>query len=366
MSSCCGNHDNSEEKNKSQPEMEENNNSSDEKTDKTEAVSDSNDIPIDPNSPEASPKKLKIKLLPAVVSFFAGAVLLALSFFNFSFNYQLRPYSARLLGLPESQETRETARLEKAVLPADGVILPVKWGDLGDKMIKAGVIDADKFESVYKDRGGPASPTGGLDEESQHLLYGTANGNLKITKENSGIVLNLLWALGLGNKNTILEKGPMSDKKYGGAGGFASTGGWTLAKGNTMSHYSKHEFFSLSPEQQQLVEKVSWGIYRPCCGNPTYFPDCNHGMAMLGLLELMAAQGASEQEMYQTALAVNSYWFPETYINLAKYFESQGTPWKKVNPQKVLGADYSSASGYRNILSKIKPVEQQSGGGCGV
>lgn len=339
--------------------MEENNNFSDEKTDKTGAVSDSDNIPIESNPPEAPQKRMKIKLLPAVASFLAGAILLAFSFFNFSFNYQLRPYSARLLGLPESQEARETARLEKAVLPAEGVVLPVKWGDLGDKMIKAGVIDAGKFEALYENRGG-------LNDEISGLLYRSDNGNLKITKDNAGVLLNLLWALGLGNKNTILEKGPMSDKKYGGAGGFASTGGWTLAKGNTMNHYSKHEFLTLSPEQQQLVEKISWGVYRPCCGNPTYFPDCNHGMAMLGLLELMASQGASEQEMYQTALAVNSYWFPETYINLAKYFESQGTPWKKVSPKEVLGADYSSASGYRNILSKIKPVERQSGGSCGV
>lgn len=357
MSSCCGQHDNSEEKNKPSHEMTENNNPTDEKIDKEWPVSDN--FSTESNPPKAKPKRIRIKLAPAAASFLIAAVLLTFTFFNFSLNYELRPYAAKLLGLPESQEERETARLEKLVLPAEGVVLPVKWGDLGDKMIKTGVIDADKFEALYENRGE-------LNEESQRLLYGTNNGNLKITKENSGIVLNLLWALGLGSKNVILEKGPMSDKKYGGAGQFASTGGWTLAKGNTMSHYSKHSFFALTPEQQQLVEKVSWGIYRPCCGNPTYFPDCNHGMAMLGLLELMASQGVSEKEMYQTALAVNSYWFPETYINLAKYFESQGTPWKKVVPQEVLGADYSSSSGYQNILSKIKPIERQSGGSCGV
>ena len=58
-----------------------------------------------------------------------------------------------------------------------------------------------------------------------------------------------------------------------------------------MNHYSMHRFIVLTPEQQALVEKVSKGIYRPCCGNSVYFPDCNHGMAMLGLLELMASQG---------------------------------------------------------------------------
>ena len=303
--------------------------------------------------------KVKVRLLFAVACFIAAGALLALTFFNFSLSFQLRPSLAKLLGLPETLEEREMAKFEKAVLPSGGVILPVKWGDLGAQMIKAGVIEADKFEDVYKNQSG-------LNEETRRLLYDPGNENIKITKDNSGVLLNLLWALGLGNKNTILEKGPMSDKKYGGAEGFASTGGWTLAKGNTMNHYSKHVFFPLTPEQQQLVEKTSWNIYRSCCGNPTYFPDCNHGMAMLGLLELMASQGVNEADMYKAALAVNSYWFPETYINLAKYFDSIGTPWKKVSPKEVLGADYSSASGYRNILNKIKPIQQQSGGSCGV
>ena len=33
-----------------------------------------------------------------------------------------------------------------------------------------------------------------------------------------------------------------------------------------------------------MENKIAKGIYRPCCNNSTYFPDCNHGMAMLGLL----------------------------------------------------------------------------------
>lgn len=123
-------------------------------------------------------------------------------------------------------------------------------------------------------------------------------------------MLNMFWAFGLANKNEILEKGPMMDPKYGGAGRFASTGGWTLAVGDAMSHYSMHSLIALTPEQQVLVEKVSKNIFRPCCANPAYFPDCNHGMAMLGILELMASQGKSESELYATAKAVNNIWFP--------------------------------------------------------
>ena len=245
------------------------------------------------------------------------------------------------------------------VIPEDGVVLPARWGDLGAKMASVGVIDKTQFEEMYAGRGG-------LSEGERKLLEGSDNGYLKITPENSGFVLNLLWALGLGNKNEILDNGPMTDKKYGGAGRFASTGGWTLAEGDPMNHYSKHRFIVLTPEQQALVEKVSKGIYRPCCGNSVYFPDCNHGMAMLGLLELMASQGVSEEEMYKAALAVNSYWFPDTYITIAKYLKSRGKDWSNADPKEILGYNYSSGPGYQKLLEKIENPEIKGGGGCSV
>ena len=134
-----------------------------------------------------------------------------------------------------------------------------------------------------------------------------------------------------------------------------------------MDHYSKHKFFNLTSDQQALVDKISRGIYRPCCGNSTHFPDCNHGMAMLGLLELMASQGASEQDIWKAALAVNSYWFPDTYMTIAAYMKSKGIEWKDANPQEILGAGYSSGQGYAKIASQIvAPSSSQSGGGCGV
>ena len=133
-----------------------------------------------------------------------------------------------------------------------------------------------------------------------------------------------------------------------------------------MDHYSMHSFAVLTPEQQALVERVSKGIFRPCCGNSTYFPDCNHGMAMLGLLELMAANGVSEDDMYKVALQVNSYWFPDTYLTIAKYFAKQGVSWDNVSPKEALGNQYSSGSGYQKVRALVEPVQQQGGGGCGL
>ncbi len=239
-----------------------------------------------------------------------------------------------------------------------GVELPVRWSDLGAQMVQAGVIDQTKFENLYSGRGG-------LSEADKKLLTDKNNGNIVMNSENSGVILNLLWALGLSNKNSILENGPMTDPKYGGAGNFASTGGWTLSQGGPMSHYSMHSFVKLTAEQQALVERVAKGIYRPCCNNSTYFPDCNHGMAMLGLLELMASEGMSESDMYKIALQVNTLWFLSQYEAIKTFVTSQGVDWNTVDPKKILGPDYSSASGYQKVLSQIKPQEQKGGASCG-
>jgi hypothetical protein len=246
------------------------------------------------------------------------------------------------------------------VLPAEGVELPINWGDLGRKMVADGVIDEAKFRSLFD---------GGFSNQDEQMLSGDINQPIVLTQENSRFILNKLWAFGLSNKNDILDNGEMTAPEYGGdASKFASTGGWSIAKGTGFDHYSKHNYVNLNAEQQDLVARVAKGIFRPCCGNSTHFPDCNHGMAMLGLLQLMAKNGVSEAEMYNVALKVNSIWFPSTYIELATYFKEQGIDWKDVDARTVLGAEYSSAQGYQQIRQQIQsiPQPQQGGGGCGV
>jgi hypothetical protein len=316
--------------------------------------------------------KTKVKFMVSVEKYKLGVVFTTLTVlvaiaFVFSNLFRLTGQTLKLSGIEaentsanllSSQQT-DNVTLEEMVLPENGVILPITWGDIGKQMVEAGVIDSVKFEAIYANRGG-------LDEYDKSLLYGEGNENIEMDSENAGFLLNLLWAFGLANKNAVLEQGPMQDPKYGGANRFASTGGWTIAKGNVMNHYSQYSFVTLTPEQQALVERTSKNIYRPCCGNSTYFPDCNHGMAMLGLLELLAAQGISEDDMYKIALKVNSYWFPSTYLTIAKYFEMKDVDWDNVSPKTVLGADYSSGGGYRRVLSEVEPVPSGGGGGCGV
>jgi len=300
----------------------------------------------------------------------AAFTLLGVVIFTQVFSFNIKPrFSFSTLisknkGVQKAGKVTESkidsSKLQDTVISKEGVELPITWGDLGKRMVADGVIDEAKFKELFKN---------GLQDSEEKILSGVWNKKIVMTPQNSRFLLDMLWAFGLANKNEILTNGEMTDQKYGGdASKFASTGGWSLSRGNVMNHFSAHPYVILTKEQQELVDRVSRGIFRPCCGNSTHFPDCNHGMAMLGLLELMAANGASEQKMYDTALKVNSYWFPQTYIELATYFEEQGQDWNEVDSKLVLSAQYSSGQGYQETRQKIKslPQPQQGGGGCGV
>jgi len=95
-----------------------------------------------------------------------------------------------------------TANLADKVAPEQGIELPVKWGDMGKQMITAGVINQKQFEDLYAQRNN-------FTDADKKLIESADNGNIVITPRNSGLMLNLLWALGLGNRNDVLEKGPM-------------------------------------------------------------------------------------------------------------------------------------------------------------
>ena len=206
-----------------------------------------------------------------------------------------------------------------------------------------------------------------LEAEEKMLATLVANGSIDPSKLSQVTELNLLWAYGLANKNQVLESGPIMDPRYGGPTNMASVGGWAVTIGSVMDHYNKHALATLSPDQQLLVEKIAKGIYRPCCNNSTHFPDCNHGMAMLGLLEYLASQGATEGEMWNAAITANMSWFPDQYQTIAQYLKIKSIDAKSVTPQMLLGAEYSSGSGFAKIASQVPQSGQQKGGsGCGV
>ena len=244
------------------------------------------------------------------------------------------------------------------VAPAEGTTLDVVWGDMGQRLVEAGAIDLAKFEDLY----------GGLSDEQLEIVQGDSLREITFTRSNIQFWTNVLWAFGLAQESSVLAEGPMiQNVDRTPLGNYASTGGWTLGSQPATEIYNSSQLVVLTLEQDALVRRLAENIYRPCCGNSTAYPDCNHGMAVLGLLELMASQGANEHDMYQAALAFNSYAFSNTYVTLAAYFSAQEITWADVPAQEALGAEYSSAQGARQIASEVGEIAGTPGQGasCG-
>ncbi len=250
------------------------------------------------------------------------------------------------------------------VNPAEGYELPARYGQLGPRLLENGVIDFDAFAALYQSAGSP------LTAGQIGILTQGSNEPVVFTAENAHFLLNFFWAVGLANKNTILTDGPMVQYSNGQIESFASTGGWTLGAKPVTELYASVGLISLTPEQQAHVEEAASAIYRPCCNNPTLFPDCNHGMAMLGLLELMASQGASMDEMFEAAKYVNAYWFPQQALETAVYLKAnQGTDFVDAEARRVTGREFFSGSGFGSIHASLQasgwlPPQEGRGGSC--
>jgi hypothetical protein len=240
----------------------------------------------------------------------------------------------------ELRQQKELTTLYEQVNPKDGYPLPISYGDLGPRLLEGGVISYDAFAAIYENSGNP------LSAEQTEILKNGSDEEIVITAQNAHFLLNFFWAVGLANKNSILTDGPMVQNSGGQIERFASTGGWTLATKPVTELYASMDLIPLTAEQQKLVEEVAAAIYRPCCNNHTLFPDCNHGMAMLGVLELMASQGASADDMFETAKYINAYWFPQQTLETAIYLQlNEKIDFASADARLVVGNKLSSASG---------------------
>ena len=260
--------------------------------------------------------------------------------------------------------TAAAADLE-AMLPAEGVTISARWGDILPRLVEQGVLNVEKFKAAAARSGSP------LTEEQLRLLSGPSDDNLKIDANNAYFMVTVLWGLGIANNNSILEQGPMFRAGWDKRGNYASTGGWTLGDREGGEMVSAYELLPLTSEQQAKVEEVAYNSYRPCCGNATAFPDCNHGAAALGLAELMASQGASEDEIFQAVKAFNAFWFPQQYSVLATHFASEGQSWDKIDARELVSAQFSSSKGWQQVNLAVQSggtapqAPSGSGGKCG-
>ena len=258
-----------------------------------------------------------------------------------------------------------------AKLP-ESFTLPVNYGMLGPALIKAGAIDLDAFLAIYVDGGKP------LSDQQQAILTQGSDKAIVIDHSSAHFLLNFFWAVGLANRNAILLEGSIQDKGADTVGQYASTGGWTLAARPVMEIFGSQPLIELTAAQQQRLQTVAEGVYRPCCGNSTAFPDCNHGMAMLGILELMAASDAGEDEMFEAAKYVSAFWFPKEMMQAAAYYKlTQGQDFAAIDPRRIVSRDMFSQTGAQFVQQWLTGnghsaangslgQPQETGGACGV
>lgn len=254
-------------------------------------------------------------------------------------------------------DVMDLSKLPEEVLPKEGFELPVAWGNMGPRLIELGVIDLAKFEGAVT-----------MTDEQKEILTKGSDKKIKIDMSNGQYVVDILWALGLAQKSKVYEEGPLGTEYKDKAGNFASTGGWSLAKGDAVNYLGKFDLIPLTDAQQEKVAEIAKNVYRPCCGNSTWFPDCNHGMAALAAIELMVSQNLSDEEIYKNVLGLNSFWFPSSYLTAATYFARQGTAWADVDAKQVLGQEYSSGQGAAEVFKKVGPLPYELkgvGGSCG-
>lgn len=269
-------------------------------------------------------------------------------------------FNKAILELSEKTKSPEelVQILKTQVLPQTGYTLSVRWNDIGTQLLKSGVIDQKKYEELFA-----SEPN--IKKHMSYLSI-TSNDHMVINETNARFMVNTLWALGLVNKSKILDEGSMKTVGDGNHMNYASTGGWNLGSKPTETLYSSTSIITLTPEQEELVKKIAQNVYRPCCGNHTEFPDCNHGMAALGYIQTAVKQRIPEKEIYKDLLALNSFWFPQNYVELAAYLQKEGTDWKKVDAKRALSQEFSSAQAAQKIRQGVQglPGFNSQGGGC--
>ncbi len=259
--------------------------------------------------------------------------------------------------------TNHTAILLSSLFPNQGFKTAVRLNDIVPELVSSGVINLTKVKELYG---------ANLTQQELDILTKPSYANLTLNSSNANFYLLIFWALGIANKNQVLDNFSASANASNySVADFASTGGWTLGtSSNSMVYFDKLNLLSLTPLEQNEMYDVATHSYRPCCNNPTAFPDCNHGAALLALTELGASEGLNESQLYTLDLQAQTLWFPSYYATTALELHYKNVSYW-ASPRLVLGANYSSASGwYRDSYEPLKTNNQLPSAGqaaaCGV
>jgi hypothetical protein len=241
-------------------------------------------------------------------------------------------------GPPLPGRVPPTSLLVSEVAQPNGVPLPpVRFGNTVGKLVQASALNASAVRQAMNNSGEQFASY-----EANILSGNPQTENLVIlNSSDSSFILNVLWAIGINNNNAILNSGPVVLK--GNPFTYASTAGYAPLGKLSLGGI---DLLTLTAEEQVIAEQVAANTYRPCCDNPAAFPDCNHGAAALGLIELMASQGFNSTSIYGALKQFESFYFPQDFVYEALfYFVSQGLTWDQVPGDQALSIHHATLTG---------------------
>jgi hypothetical protein len=239
----------------------------------------------------------------------------------------------------ERVELQDVETIALKVVPEAGFTTDVKWGNAVKNMVDTGVLDPEKLELVLTERYGQE-----IKPEWRRVLEGSDE-TLEINSDNSVFMMYVLWAFAKHNNVSLIHESVFAENFQGYDIGMGKAG------------YGDTVILELTAEQEELAKQIAQNSYRPCCGQSAANPDCSHGFAALGLIELMASQDFTEEEIYDAFIKFNSFWFPSTYIQNGLYFKiAEGKDWQDVDKKIVAGGQFSSVGGAQSVRSYLQEL----------
>src|SRR3989338_4876501 len=175
---------------------------------------------------KAKPLNKAVYLIALIIVAVAAALILA-------FYPEAKTETAAQTQPQETMQGKTVVNVEvlkASIFPEKGYKTKIVLGDAIPKLVETGAIDLEKFKKLYASRGG-------LTEEQLKLLTQPTTEPLVMTPESMGFLINVLWPLGIANKNPVLDE----TADYDGVANLAATGGWNLGKEDTMTFFNKHE-----------------------------------------------------------------------------------------------------------------------------
>lgn len=281
-------------------------------------------------------------IVMVLLGFIAGLYLRQGSFFS----HTVAPNGSQNPGSVQdgtSQSTTYLTGIEGQLFPPQGHTLPVKWDTVPEMLVKSGALNVSLIKNALQQDGQP------LTRYEQGVLNGTETGNVILNYTDMPFVLYLLWGIGINNNNTIINEGPMTH--FGGnVNNLASTAGYAPLGRLSLGQI---DLIRMTPAEQNISNYVAENTYRPCCNNPTMFPDCNHGAAALGLIELMAAQGFNQSTIFTGVEEFDVMAFPNQYVTIAEYLGMKGSSWSEMPARTILSSNFSSAAGFSQVQAYV-------------